>query len=67
MGLETFFDAIAILLILEGLLPFISPSQWKNFMALMSEQRDSLIRWLGLISMVLGVILIYIVRFFVDD
>ena len=54
--------AFAISLSLEGLVPFFSPSAFRNFMQNMAMLKESTLRNVGLGSMVAGVILLYIIR-----
>ena len=54
--------AFALYLVLEGLLPFLNPSAFKQFARSMSELGDSNLRNIGLGSMVAGMVLLYIVR-----
>jgi len=52
--------AFALVLIIEGMLPFISPDRWRNMLAVVSEMDDRVIRNVGLGSMLLGVLLLYL-------
>lgn len=54
--------AIALVLILEGMLPFISPNRWRNMLATVEQMDDRVIRNVGLGSMLLGVFLLYLVN-----
>ena len=54
--------AFALYLILEGLVPFFSPSAFRNFLQTMSTLGDATLRKIGLGSMVAGVVLLYVVR-----
>ena len=54
--------AIALVLIIEGALPFISPNRWRNLLAVVAELDDRVIRNVGLVSMLLGVLLLYLVN-----
>ena len=54
--------AFAIYLILEGLIPFSSPGGFKRFMQNMLTLPDSMLRNIGLGSMIAGLVLLYIVR-----
>ena len=54
--------AIALVLIIEGALPFISPNRWRNMLAVVAELDDRVIRNVGLVSMLLGVLLLYLVN-----
>ena len=54
--------AVALVLILEGLLPFISPRSWRNLVLQVVQMEDRVIRNVGLGSMLLGVALLYLVN-----
>ena len=54
--------AFALYLVIEGLLPFISPRGWKNSVAMIAQMNDRQLRIFGLISMVAGVVLLALVR-----
>jgi uncharacterized protein YjeT (DUF2065 family) len=53
---------IALLLVFEGVMPFLSPTQYRRTLLLASRLHDKSIRTLGLISMVAGVLVLYLVR-----
>lgn len=52
----------AFYLILEGLLPFVSPRSWRRGLAAMSELNDAQLRGFGLVIVVIGLVLLFIVR-----
>jgi uncharacterized protein YjeT (DUF2065 family) len=54
--------AMALVLIIEGMLPFISPNHWRNMLAMAEKMDDRVIRNIGLGSMVLGVVILYLVN-----
>lgn len=56
------FAALALLLVFEGILPFVNPARWRHMIRLVSEQSDGALRLMGLSSMVVGAILLYIIR-----
>ena len=58
MDLKEFFIAIGLVLIFEGLLPFISPSLFKRSLLQMLEINENIIRIMGLVLIILGVIII---------
>ena len=58
---ETFLMAIALMLILEGILPFLSPRAWRETFKKMIEANDGQLRFIGLSSMILGLVLLLIV------
>ena len=53
-------DAVALLLVLEGIMPFLSPSSVRRLLARLNEMGDNTLRGAGLASMVAGVILLYV-------
>ena len=52
--------AVALLLVLEGIMPFLSPTSVRRLLARIDELGDNGMRVAGLASMVLGVILLYV-------
>jgi uncharacterized protein YjeT (DUF2065 family) len=54
--------AIALVFIIEGMLPFISPDRWRKLLAMADQMEDRAIRNIGLGSMVFGVIILYLVH-----
>lgn len=56
------FTAIALVLIIEGLLPFISPEGFRRYMHKAMALPDRQLRVVGLLSMVAGVVVLYLVR-----
>ncbi len=54
--------AIALVLVLEGLLPFISPGRWREMVAMAGQMDERTIRAIGLGSMLSGVFLLYLVH-----
>jgi hypothetical protein len=54
--------AIALLFIIEGMLPFISPNRWRAMLAVAAQMDDRMIRNIGLGSMLFGVVILYVVH-----
>jgi uncharacterized protein YjeT (DUF2065 family) len=54
--------AIALLLVIEGIIPFLSPSGWRKTLQAISEMPDDKVRLIGLVSMIFGVILLYLIH-----
>ncbi|MGD8937136.1 MAG: DUF2065 domain-containing protein [Thiogranum sp.] len=54
--------ALALMLVLEGILPFLSPDSVRRLLAAMSEVDNRSMRISGLVSMLAGVGLLYLVR-----
>ncbi|NPT59447.1 DUF2065 domain-containing protein [Paraburkholderia elongata] len=53
--------AIALMLIIEGMFPFVFPSAWSDTFRKIAERPPHQIRVGGLVVMVLGLILLFIV------
>jgi uncharacterized protein YjeT (DUF2065 family) len=54
--------AIALVFIIEGLIPFISPGRWRNMLAMVGQMDDRVIRNIGLGSMLFGLAMLYLVN-----
>ena len=50
--------ALALLLIIEGLLPFLAPGLWRETFRRITELSDGQVRFVGLTSMLCGVLLL---------
>ena len=50
--------AVALMLVIEGLLPFLSPTSWRRVFERATRMSDGQIRFLGLSSMIVGVVLL---------
>jgi uncharacterized protein len=59
---EILVPAIALMLVLEGLLPLTAPKLWRDVFRQMIELRDGQIRFMGLASVAIGLALLYFVR-----
>ncbi len=57
-----FLVAVALLLIIEGILPFLSPEGLRDAMRRIARLNDSTLRFAGLSSMVLGCLLLYVIN-----
>lgn len=54
--------AIALLLVIEGAMPFLSPEALRRALLLISQMNDNVLRFTGLTSMLLGVVLLYLIH-----
>ena len=52
--------ALGLVLIIEGLLPLVSPAGWRETMRRISELRDGQIRFIGLGSVVCGLVILLV-------
>ena len=55
---DSLLAAIALVLILEGLLPLISPTKWREIFSQLLQLQDGQIRFFGLGTVLLGVFLL---------
>ena len=55
---EVLIGAMALVLIAEGLLPFLSPRQWRAVFERAVQMSDGQIRFIGLVSLLAGLALL---------
>ena len=55
------FAGLALMLILEGILPFTAPTLWRETFRKLIEMSDGQIRFAGLSSMMIGLVILYLV------
>lgn len=53
--------ALALVLVIEGLLPFLSPGSWRRMFQQILQLQDGQIRFFGLASILLGLLLVWMV------
>ncbi|WP_297529542.1 DUF2065 domain-containing protein [Thiohalobacter sp.] len=56
------FVALALVLVIEGMLPFLSPQRMREAMLSIARMDDRILRITGLLSMLAGVGLLYLVH-----
>ena len=54
---DLLWPAVALVLIFEGLLPFIAPSAWRRVFTQMLQLQDGQIRFFGLLCVLSGLLL----------
>lgn len=54
--------ALCMVLVIEGILPFLSPRRWRAVAEMARRVDDTTVRMLGLSSMLVGTTLLYFVR-----
>jgi uncharacterized protein YjeT (DUF2065 family) len=59
---QDLLSALALLLVIEGILPFARPAALRRVLVQMSELNDRSLRISGLVSMILGAALLYLAR-----
>lgn len=54
--------ALCLVFVIEGMMPFISPGQWRKMVSNVAQMDDRSMRIMGLVSMVIGIGLLYLVN-----
>lgn len=62
MNNEILLTAVALMLVLEGLLPFLFPGVWRDAFRKLTELSDGQLRFIGLTAMLAGLLLLALVR-----
>jgi len=58
----TFLMALALMLVIEGILPFLFPAQWRETFRRITQFSDGQIRFFGLSSMLVGLLLLFVTK-----
>ena len=54
--------ALCLLLVIEGVVPFLYPRRWREMVTMLSEIDDGAMRIAGLVSMLMGTGLLYLIN-----
>jgi len=54
--------AFCLMLVLEGVMPFLAPGRWRNMAGLLAQVDDRNMRMMGLVSMLLGAGALYFIN-----
>jgi hypothetical protein len=60
--LEYFLTALGLMLVIEGLMPFLLPASWRAGLSKLSQMHDGQTRFVGLSLMLSGLLLIYWIK-----
>ncbi len=60
--LHIFLKAIALVFVVEGMLPFLSPDRWRTLMHAMASYDNRTLRIIGFASMLIGMFMIVLVH-----
>tara|TARA_B110000003_G_scaffold70210_1_gene71617 strand:+ start:1652 stop:1840 length:189 start_codon:yes stop_codon:yes gene_type:complete len=55
------FIAVALFLIIEGFIPFVSPARFRNFVMRISKLNNDNLRIIGFISILFGLLLLFLI------
>ncbi len=62
MNWGDFWAALALVLVLEGLIPFLSPQGYKSMVQQMASMSEQVLRGTGLALIIFGLVFLYLVR-----
>ncbi|MDD5389668.1 MAG: DUF2065 domain-containing protein [Gallionellaceae bacterium] len=57
---DVWLPALALMLVMEGVLPFLAPTAWRDTFSRMIQFNNGQVRFMGLISMLAGLALLYL-------
>lgn len=57
---DDFVRAMALVLVIEGMMPFLSPDGWRQAMTQAGRLSDKTLRTIGFASMIVGVLVLYL-------
>ena len=60
--IDNLLIAFALMLVLEGIVPFLAPNSWRETFRRLTQLSDGQIRFIGLTSMLIGLIRLIIFR-----
>ena len=59
---DDLFSAMALVLVFEGVLPFLTPTGYRRAMLSMMQLDDQRLRFAGLTSMLVGLLFLYVIK-----
>jgi len=62
MDWNDLFAALALMLIFEGILPFLNPDRYRKMLEMMEQISNNQLRTMGLVVMVIGAVLLTFIR-----
>ena len=60
MDISSLWQALALVLVIEGLLPFVSPGRWRSTFAQILQLSDGQLRFFGFCSVGLGLLALWL-------
>jgi uncharacterized protein len=54
--------AFCLVLVLEGIIPFLYPTRWRHLVVSLAQVSDRQLRSMGLVSMLIGIGLLYLLK-----
>lgn len=60
MSMDSVWAALALVLVIEGLLPFLSPKGWKRAMSRLVRMQDAQIRLYAFLAIAAGLLMLWL-------
>jgi len=60
---ESFLAAMALVLVIEGLLPLFAPRLWRESFRRLIELSDGQLRFIGIVSVAIGLVGFWLIRY----
>ncbi|VWX63672.1 conserved hypothetical protein [Burkholderiales bacterium 8X] len=60
MSFDSILSALALVLVIEGILPFVSPGGWRRGFSQLMQLRDGQLRFFGLCSILAGLLMLWV-------
>ena len=60
--LDYWLLGLAMMLVIEGMLPFVLPGLWRDTFRKMVSLTDGQLRFVGITAMLCGIILLYLIK-----
>ena len=60
--LQYWLLGLAMMLVIEGLLPFVFPEMWRETFRKLVSLSDGQLRFVGIVAMLLGLLMLYLVK-----
>lgn len=54
--------AVCLMMVIEGIIPFLAPQRWRKMVQYLAEIDDRNMRMMGLSSMLIGTVMLYIIN-----
>ena len=62
MLIKSLLSALGLVLVIEGIIPFIAPNKWRETVLLFAQQKNRFLRYLGFILMLIGLVIVILVH-----
>ena len=62
MLIKSLLSALGLVLVIEGIIPFITPNKWRETVLLLAQQKNRFLRYLGFILMLIGLVIVILVH-----